>query len=69
MDLIQELVDDELSSGEGLDDSKLESVVKKLAEVVDVSLVQPPLGANIVGVVANILLSDTDIAPVADMWV
>lgn len=69
VDLIQELVDDELSSSEELDDSKLESVVKKLTEVVDVSLVQPTVGDDIAGIVASILLSDTDIAPVADMWV
>lgn len=69
VDLIQVLVDDELSSSKVLDASKLVSVVKKLTEVVDVSLVQPPVGAAIVRVVADILLSDTDMAPVADMWV
>lgn len=67
VDLIQELVDNELSSSEELDDSMLESVVKKLTEVVDVTLLQPSVGNDIVDVLANILLSDTDFAPVADM--
>lgn len=67
VDVIQELVDDELSSTEELDASKLMSVVRKLTEVVDVSLVEPPVGANIMGVVAEILLSDTEVAAVANM--
>lgn len=69
VDVIQGLVDDELNSTKELDASKLMSVVKKLTEVVDISRVEPPVGTNIVGVVAKILLSDTDVMPVADMWV
>lgn len=69
VDLIQEIVDANLNSSAELDDSELESVVEKLSEVVDVSQVEPPVGADIVGIVADILQSDTDVAPVADMWV
>ncbi|XP_075902454.1 adhesion G protein-coupled receptor G4a [Nelusetta ayraudi] len=67
VDLIQELVDGQLTGTGELDDSELESVVKKLSEVVNVSLVEPPVATEIMGIVADILLSDTDVAPLADM--
>lgn len=69
VDLIQELVDSQLTGTGELDGSELESVVKKLSEVVNVSLVEPPVATEIMGIVADILLSDTDVAPLADMWV
>lgn len=69
MDLIEELVDVQLNSSGELSASELESVVEKLSDVVDISEVDPVVGANIVNIVADILLSDTDVNPVADTWV
>lgn len=66
MDLIEELVDVQLNSSGELSASELESVVEKLSDVVDISEVDPVVGANIVNIVADILLSDTDVNPVAD---
>lgn len=69
VDMIEDLVDVQLNSSEELSASELESVVEKLSDVVDVGVVDPVVGASIVNIVADILLSNTDVKPVADMWV
>ncbi|KAF3838601.1 hypothetical protein F7725_010369 [Dissostichus mawsoni] len=48
-----------------LSSSELDTVVDKLREVVHISGTTPAVGANIVNIVANILLSKTDLTPVA----
>lgn len=65
--MIQDLVDVQLNTNEELSASDLDTVVEKLSDVVNISIVKPPVGANIVNIVADILLSKTDITPVADM--
>lgn len=69
VDMIEDLVDVQLNSSKELSASELESVVEKLSDVVDISVVDPDVGAGIVNIVADILLSNTDVTPVADMWV
>lgn len=65
--MIQDLVDVQLGNSEELSSSDLDTVVEKLSEVVDISIITPAVGANVVNIVANILLSKTDITPVANM--
>lgn len=65
--MIQDLVDVQLANSAELSPSELDTVVEKLSEVVDISSIQPAVGANIVNIVADILLSKTDITPVANM--
>lgn len=65
--MIQDLVDVQLNTSEELSASDLDIVVEKLSDVVNISIVKPPVGANIVSIIADILLSKTDITPVADM--
>lgn len=65
--IIQDLVDVQLSNNSQLSSSELGSVMEKLTEVVDVCIIKPEVGADIVNIVANILLSETDVTPVADM--
>ncbi|XP_038556127.1 adhesion G-protein coupled receptor G2 isoform X2 [Micropterus salmoides] len=67
VDMIQDLVDVQLGNSAELSVSELDTVVKKLSEVVDVSPLKPAVGANIVNIVANILLSKTDVTPVANV--
>ncbi|XP_055368222.1 adhesion G-protein coupled receptor G4 [Betta splendens] len=64
VDLIQDLVGAQLGNGAELSSSDLTSVVDKLGEVIDVS-VGPDTGANIVSIISNILLSETNVTPVA----
>lgn len=64
--MIQELVDVQLGNSSQLSHSELGSVVEKLSEVVDVSPIEPDIGGDIVSIVANILLSETDVTPVAN---
>ncbi|XP_028271747.1 adhesion G-protein coupled receptor G4 isoform X2 [Parambassis ranga] len=66
VDIIQDLVQAELSNNEELSSPQLDSVMEKLGEVVDISLIQPAVGAGIVDIVANILLSKTNVSPVAN---
>lgn len=63
--MIQDLVDVQLGNGSQLSSSELGSVVDKLSEVVDISPMEPVIGGDIVNIVANILLSETDVTPVA----
>uniref|UniRef100_A0A096MA38 Adhesion G protein-coupled receptor G4a n=1 Tax=Poecilia formosa TaxID=48698 RepID=A0A096MA38_POEFO len=67
VDIIQDLVDVQLSNNSQLSSSELGLVMKKLSEVFGVSIIEPKLGVNIVNIVANILLSETDVTPVADI--
>ncbi|XP_015237430.1 PREDICTED: adhesion G-protein coupled receptor G4 [Cyprinodon variegatus] len=67
VDIIQDAVDAQLSNKPGLSFSELGSVMEKLSEVVDVSIIETIVGNRIVHIVANILLSETDITPVADI--
>lgn len=69
VDMIEDLVDAQLNSSQELSASELESVVEKLSDVVDISVVDPVVGTSIVNIIADILLSNTDINPVADRWV
>ncbi|XP_068182518.1 adhesion G-protein coupled receptor G6 [Antennarius striatus] len=66
VDIIQDLVDVQLDTSEELSDSELLNVVDKLMEVVNISIVKPAVGTDIVNVVSDILLSDTDITSVAN---
>ncbi|CAK6964668.1 adhesion G-protein coupled receptor G4 [Scomber scombrus] len=65
--MIDELVDDQLGDTDKLSSSELDIVVEKLNQVVDISIIKPALGANIVSIVADILLSKTDVTPVANI--
>lgn len=66
--MIQELVDQELLNEE-LSAEDLDTVVHKLVDVVNVSVVTPPVGENIVTIFSKILLSSTDVTTVAGTWV
>ena len=65
--MIDKLVDDQLVDTDKLSSSELDIVVEKLNQVVDISVIKPALGINIVNIVADILLSKTDVNPVANM--
>lgn len=67
VDMIQDLVNVQLGNTAELTSSELDTVVEKLNQVVDISNVKPALGANIVNIVADILLSKTDVTAVANM--
>ncbi|XP_068571143.1 adhesion G-protein coupled receptor G6 [Cebidichthys violaceus] len=65
VDMIQDLVDVQLGDSAELSSSELDSVVEKLSEVVDISSIKPAIGADIVNIVADILLSKTYVTAVA----
>ncbi|XP_053179621.1 adhesion G-protein coupled receptor G4 [Scomber japonicus] len=65
--MIDKLVDDQLVDTDKLSSSELDIVVEKLNQVVDISVIKPALGTNIVNIVADILLSKTDVNPVANI--
>ncbi|XP_034454866.1 adhesion G-protein coupled receptor G4 [Hippoglossus hippoglossus] len=65
VDIVQDLVDVQLSNSSVLSSFELDSVVGKLNEVVDISVIKPAVGADIVTVIAVILLSETNVTPVA----
>lgn len=65
--MIDKLVDEQLVDTDKLSSSELDIVVEKLNQVVDISVIKPALGTNIVNIVADILLSKTDVNPVANM--
>ncbi|KAK5617370.1 hypothetical protein CRENBAI_006982 [Crenichthys baileyi] len=67
VDIIQDLVYSQLSNNSQLSSSELGSVVEKLSEVVHLSIIEPEVGLEIVNIVANILLSETDVTPVSDI--
>ncbi|KAM6999760.1 adhesion G-protein coupled receptor G6 isoform 2-T2 [Tautogolabrus adspersus] len=67
VDMIQDLVNNQLGNSAELSSSDLDTVVDKLGEVVDASVVNPVVGADIVNIVADILLSKTDITPVSSI--
>ncbi|XP_076595857.1 adhesion G protein-coupled receptor G4a [Chaetodon auriga] len=67
VDMIQDLVDVQLGNGTELSASDLDMVVEKLNEVANISIIQPSVGVSIVKIVADILLSSTDITPVANI--
>lgn len=69
VDMIEDLVDVQLNSSAELSASELESVVEKLSDVVDISVVDPVVGTSIVNILADILLSNTDVTPEANTWV
>lgn len=64
--MIQDLVDDKLEFNEELSATDLDTVVEKLVEVVNIGVMKPPVGENVVSIVSDILLSSTDVAVVAD---
>lgn len=64
--MIQELVDDTLELSEELSATDLGTVVEKLVDVVNIGVMKPSIGENIVTIVSNILLSSTDVTPVTD---
>nr|XP_012773042.2 adhesion G-protein coupled receptor G4 isoform X1 [Maylandia zebra]XP_023010521.2 adhesion G-protein coupled receptor G4 isoform X1 [Maylandia zebra] len=66
--VIQDLVVIQLGNSSELSPSHLESVVEKLSEVVDESIVNSAVGANIVTIVSDILLSNTDVTPVSNTF-
>lgn len=65
--MIQDLVDVQLGNNAELSSSELDSVVEKLGEVIDISIINPDIGGNIVNIISNILLSETDVTPVANV--
>ncbi|XP_067455735.1 adhesion G-protein coupled receptor G6 [Thunnus thynnus] len=67
VDVIQDLVDAQLGNTAELSSSELDTVVEKLNQVVDISIVKPAVGAKIFNIVADILLSKTDVTPVANI--
>lgn len=67
VDMIQDLVDVQLDYDAELLSSELDTVVEKLSKVVAISIITPAVGANIFNIVADILLSKTDITRVANM--
>ncbi|GLD70356.1 adhesion G-protein coupled receptor G4-like isoform X3 [Lates japonicus] len=67
VDIIQDLVDVQLGNSDKLTSSELNSVVEKLNEVVDVSVIRPTVGADIVNIIADLLLSKTNVTPVANI--
>lgn len=69
VDILQDLVEVQLGDNDELTSSELNSVVKKLGEVVDISLINPTSGANIVTMIGQILLSKTNVTPVANVYV
>lgn len=66
VDIIQDLVQTQLNDSEELSSSQLGSVMDKLNEVVDISIIKPDVGVGIVGTVSNILLSKTDLTTVCN---
>ncbi|KAM9741730.1 adhesion G-protein coupled receptor G6 isoform 2-T2 [Menidia menidia] len=66
VDVIQDLVDVQLSNSSQMSSSELGLVVGKLNEVVNLDTVRPDVGADIADIVGNILLSETDVTPVAN---
>lgn len=64
--MIQDLVDDKLEVNEELSATDLDTVVEKLVEVVNIGVMKPPVGENVVTIVSDILLSSTDVTVVAD---
>ncbi|XP_056898420.1 adhesion G-protein coupled receptor G6 isoform X3 [Takifugu flavidus] len=66
VEMIQDLVDDKLELNEELSATDLDTVVEKLVEVVNIGVMTPPVGENIVTIVSDILLSSTDVAVVAN---
>ncbi|KAM9356679.1 adhesion G-protein coupled receptor G6 [Symphorus nematophorus] len=66
VDVIEDLVDAQLGNSAELSASEVDTVVEKLSEVVDISIIEPAVGADIVNIVADILLSKTNITPVAN---
>ncbi|XP_071314384.1 adhesion G-protein coupled receptor G6 [Trachinotus anak] len=67
VDVIQNLVDIQLNKSAELSPSELNSVVEKLSEVVDISVIKPAVSGDIVNMIADILLSETDVTPVANI--
>lgn len=59
-------MNDQLVDNAELSSSELDTVVEKLNQVVDISVIEPAVGADIIKIVANILVSKTDVAPVAN---
>ncbi|KAM9849666.1 adhesion G-protein coupled receptor G6 [Aulostomus maculatus] len=67
VDMIKDLVKAELGDTAELSSSELDTVVEKLNQVVDVSIIKSSVGSNIVNIVADILLSETVVTPVANV--
>ncbi|KAG7518985.1 adhesion G-protein coupled receptor G4-like isoform X1 [Solea senegalensis] len=67
VEIIQSLVDVQLGKSPELSLSELESVVAKLNEVIDISAIDSAVGSEIINIIADILLSKTDMRPVANM--
>lgn len=66
VNIIQDLVNMRLGNSSQLSFSELDSVVEKLHEVVDVSVIMSDCAADVVSIIADILLSETDVTPVAN---
>ena len=69
--IIQDLLDVELGLADGADGelsaSDMVTVVEKLDDVVDVSVVTVNLCINIFSMISDILISRSDMAPVSNM--
>ncbi|XP_061542585.1 adhesion G-protein coupled receptor G2 [Phycodurus eques] len=65
VDIIQGLVNATVGNGTQIPPSELNTVVEKLNQVVNVTTVTPTLGGNIISIFSDILISTTDVTPVA----
>lgn len=63
--MIQELVDEKLLLDGELSAADLDTVVDKLVDVVNISVIKPPVGENVATTISKILLSGTDVTTVA----
>lgn len=62
VEIIYDLVTSHLDNVTSLPSMVLGSVVEKLSEVVHVGIIRPAIAARIVNIVANVLLSESDVA-------
>ncbi|XP_061644216.1 adhesion G-protein coupled receptor G4 [Phyllopteryx taeniolatus] len=65
VDVIQDLVNAAVGNGTQIPPSELNTVVEKLNQVVNVTTVTPALGGNIISIFSDILISTTNVTPVA----
>nr|XP_061786101.1 adhesion G-protein coupled receptor G6-like [Nerophis lumbriciformis] len=63
--IIQDLVSSQLSNATQIPSGELNTLVEKLNQVVELGAAQPALSSKVLHVFSDILISETDVAPVA----
>ncbi|XP_061899842.1 adhesion G-protein coupled receptor G2-like [Entelurus aequoreus] len=63
--IIQDLVSSQLSNATQIPSGELNTLVEKLKQVVELGAAQPALSSKVLHVFSDILISETDVAPVA----